>query len=277
MKRYKEPKITLVGAGPGDPELISVKGMNAIKQADVLLYDALVNPDLLDFAQEGAIKLFVGKRKGTKAYTQEQINALLVDFAFTHGHVVRLKGGDSFVFGRGMEEIQFAEGFNIPTAVIPGISSSISVPALAGIPVTHRGVANSFWVLTATQSDSSLNPEIQNAAKTNATVVILMGLGKLGEIAEIFKNAGRANESVAVISNGSLTSERTVTGKISDIEAKVKENGIVAPAVIVIGEVVKLRFKTPEIADEVNAIELLERIKSEMGLQPSLENDDANE
>ena len=232
-----KPQITLVGAGPGDIELISVKGIKAIKSADVILYDALVNEELLELAPN-ANKIFVGKRKGFKAYSQEEINQLIVDQAFLYGHVVRIKGGDSFVFGRGFEEIQHAEAFNIPTTVIPGISSSIAVPALAGIPVTHRGVSNSFFVLTGTLSDGSLNPEIEIAAQSSATVVILMGLSKLNEITEIYKRYGKIDEAVAVVSNGSLPNQISVVGTIDTISENA--TNIPAPGVIVIGSVVEL-------------------------------------
>lgn len=246
MSLNKQPKITLVGAGPGDIELISLKGLKAIQNADVILYDALVNTDLLDFAPANAIKLFVGKRKGYKEYEQHEINKLIVDSAFTHGHVVRLKGGDPFVFGRGFEEIQFAQAFNIETTVIPGISSSISVPALAGIPVTHRSVSNSFWVLTGTQADGCVNKEIEKAADTNATVIILMGLYKLTDIAAIYTSKGKNNEAIAIISNGSLVQQKTVIGTIDTIVECVKEHEIKSPAVIVIGEVVRLKKEPVE-------------------------------
>lgn len=266
MKQYRNPKITIAGAGPGDPDLISVKALKAIQSADVVLYDALVNPQLLMNTPKGALIIFVGKRKGTKAYPQEQINTLMVDYAFTHGHVVRLKGGDPFVFGRGMEEALFAEKFNIPVEIIPGISSSIAVPALAGIPVSHRGTANSFWVLTATLSDGSINPDLQCAAKSNATVVVLMGLGKLREIAGIFEKAGKENEAAAVVSNGSLPTQKAAFGTVTDICCKVADEGISAPAVIVIGEVVRLRHQSDADANHSAALQLLEKIKSEMGL-----------
>lgn len=236
------PKVTLVGAGPGDIELITLKGINAIKSADVILYDALVNEELLDLSPE-AIKIFVGKRKGFKAYSQEEINQLIVDQAFLHGHVVRLKGGDSFVFGRGYEEIEHVEAFGIAVSVVPGISSSISVPALAGIPVTHRGVSNSFFVLTGTLSDGSLNPEIKIAAKTAGTVVVLMGLGKLVDIVEVYKNEGKGDLAVSVISNGSLPSQKSVVGKVENIQVRVTEEEILAPAIIVLGDVVDLQNK----------------------------------
>ena len=234
----KQPKIVLVGAGPGDPDLLTIKGQKAIQQADVILYDALVNEIILDLAPT-AKKIFVGKRRGVKAFSQDQINRLMVQEAIENGNVVRLKGGDSFVFGRGYEELEFAHLFGIPVEVVPGISSSISVPALAGIPVTHRGASNGFYVLTAVLSDGSLNPEIKQAAQTNATIVILMGLNKLTEIATIFSDSGKKTESVAVISNGSLPNQRTVIGNIGNIVYRTALEGIPAPAVIVVGEVVK--------------------------------------
>ncbi|MES2555187.1 MAG: uroporphyrinogen-III C-methyltransferase [Bacteroidota bacterium] len=234
----KQPNIILVGAGPGDPDLLTIKGQKALQQADVILYDALVNEVILDLAP-AAKKIFVGKRRGVKVFSQDQINRLIVQEAIENGNVVRLKGGDSFVFGRGYEELEFAHLFGIPVQVVPGISSSISVPALAGIPVTHRGSSNGFYVLTAVLSDGSLNPEIKQAAQTNATIVILMGLNKLSEIAAIFSEAGKKTEAAAVISNGSLHNQRTVVGNIGNIVYRTESERIPAPAVIVIGEVVK--------------------------------------
>lgn len=233
------PKITLVGAGPGDIELITVKGLNALKTADVVLYDALVNKDFLAYAPTHALKIYIGKRNHQHAYSQEQINTLIVDMAYTHGHVVRLKGGDSFVFGRGQEELNYANIFNIVTSVVPGISSSISVPALAGIPVTHRGVSESFWVITGTTKENQLSQDVLLAAKTNATVVILMGLGKLKEIVELFSQEGKQETAIALIQDGSLPSQKVALGTIESILKIAKEKEIKAPAVIVIGEVVE--------------------------------------
>jgi uroporphyrin-III C-methyltransferase len=240
MSRTVVPKITLVGAGPGDPDLISVKGLKAIKEADVILYDALVNIQLLNEAKSDAISIYVGKRKGEKEYEQQEINKLIVTYALTHGHVVRLKGGDSFVFGRGSEELAYAQQFGIESTVIPGISSSISVPALAGIPVTHRGVSNSFTVITGTLSDGSLNPEIANALNLNGTLVILMGLSKLKDIATLYSSKGKLETPVAVISNGSLPEQKAVYGNFNSIIDQVQSNGIKAPGIIVIGEVVSV-------------------------------------
>jgi len=239
----KQPKITLVGAGPGDTELITLKGLKAIQNADVILYDALVNEELLNEAPN-AKAIFVGKRKGFKALSQKAINTLIVDQAIKHGHVVRLKGGDSFVFGRGFEEIQHAQLFGIHVDVIPGISSSIAVPALAGIPVTHRGTSNSFTVITATLSDGSLNPEINQLPLLKGTSVVLMGLSKLEEITQIYLEAGKSKEAFGVISNGSLDTEKVITGNARSIFKLAQKEKIKAPAIIVIGNVVKLKDKS---------------------------------
>jgi uroporphyrin-III C-methyltransferase len=245
LKNKIYPRLTLVGAGPGDPELITVKGLNAIATADVILYDALVNPELLKHAPADALKIYVGKRNSRHSYTQDQINLLLVDFAFSHGHVVRLKGGDPFVFGRGHEELTYAESFNIPTTIIPGLSSSIAVPELQGIPVTNRGTSESFWVITGTTSKGQLSTDIKLAAQSTATVVILMGLSKLKEITEVFKLQGKQDTAIAIIQNGSLPTEKIALGTIDTIVDIIQNEKIAAPAVIVIGDVVKLHAEFP--------------------------------
>lgn len=245
MSKNIYPKVTLVGAGPGDPELITVKGINALSEADVVLYDALVNTEILKYAPIEGKKIYVGKREGQHAYPQEQINTLLVDYAFTHGHVVRLKGGDPFVFGRGSEELEYVESFNIETAVVPGISSSIGVPALQRIPVTHRGVTESFWVLTGRNSEGKLPEDFKLAAQSDATIVVLMGLAKLPEIAQVFQQYGKGNVPVAVIQDGSLPTENAAIGSIDTIVEAVRQEKIKSPAIIVIGEVVR---KSPQSA-----------------------------
>lgn len=233
-----KPKLVLVGAGPGDPDLITMKGIQAIGKADAILYDALVNQQLLQYAKPSAKKIYVGKRKGQHSVTQEQINHLIVELAFTHGMVVRLKGGDPFVFGRGYEEIAYARTFNIQTEIIPGISSSTGVPASVGIPLTHRGMSESFWVLTGTSVTGKLARDIKLAVQSKATVLILMGIHKLHEIIEIYQEFGKTNLPVAIIQNGTLPEERIVTGTISTIEKSVKEKQIESPAIIMIGETV---------------------------------------
>lgn len=239
MKKEIYPKLTVVGAGPGDPELITVKAINALSEADVVLYDALVNRELLKYVPIESKKIFVGKRKKDHAYSQDKINELIVYYAFKYGRVVRLKGGDPFVFGRGSEEIQYAEAFNIETAIVPGISSSIGVPGASGIPVTHRGISESFWVITATKQDGELSNDIYDAAKSNATVVILMGLSKLEQISEVFKSNGKGSTPIAVIQNGTLANENVAIATIENITEEVKDQNIQSPALIVIGDVVK--------------------------------------
>ncbi|MEJ5054668.1 uroporphyrinogen-III C-methyltransferase [Sphingobacterium sp. MYb382] len=233
-----KPFITLVGAGPGDPELISLKGVKAIADADVILYDALVNEELLDYAKPECTKIYVGKRAERLSTSQDYINQLLVDYALTHGHVVRLKGGDPFVFGRGGEEIDYARRFDIPTAVVPGISSSIGLTGLQQIPLTYRGISDSFWVITGATSSGQLSQDIYTAVQTTATVVVLMGYGKLAEIAALYQQHGRGDLPIALIQHGSLPTEKITLGRIDSIVEQAQANRIGVPALIVIGEVV---------------------------------------
>lgn len=241
-----EPKITLLGAGPGDPELLTLKGVKALQSADVVLYDALTDEELLNYAPTNAIKVYVGKRSGEHSFAQDAINKLMVDYALNYGHVVRLKGGDPFVFGRGYEELDFAASYNIPVTVIPGISSSIGVPGLQQIPVTHRGMSESFWVITGTTSSGAVSEDIYQAASSKATVIVLMGLKKLPQIVEIFSAAGRNDLPVAVVQNGSSTNEKLVIAKVNTILSEVEKERIEAPALLIFGEVVSLHpsFKT---------------------------------
>jgi len=242
-------KLTVVGAGPGDVDLITLKGVKALQSADVVLYDALVSTELLDYATQ-AEQIFVGKRKGCYAYQQEQINDLIVQRANQGLHIVRLKGGDPFVFGRGAEEMEYAAQFGIEVAVVPGISSSVSVPASQNIPVTKRGVAESFWVITGTTKEHKLSNDVALAAKSNATVIILMGMSKLGEIMELFKKEGKENIPVAIIQNGTTEQEKIGIGTVASIENKAKEQQLSNPAIIVIGEVVNHRQKISDIQKE---------------------------
>ena len=243
---YIEPKITLLGAGPGDPDLLTLKGVKALNTADVVLYDALINENLLSHAPSKAIKIYVGKRAGEHAFKQDAINQLMVDYAMNYGHVVRLKGGDPFVFGRGYEELHFADSYHIPVTIIPGISSSIGVPGLQQIPVTHRGMSESFWVITGTTSSGEIAEDIYQAAKSKATVVVLMGLKKLAQIAEIFIAAGKHKLPAAIVQNGSSADEKLVVGTIDNIVQQADKEKIKAPAILIFGEVVSLHpsFKT---------------------------------
>ncbi len=235
-----KPRISIVGAGPGDPDLLTIKAFRAINTADVVLYDALVTEEILAFIPAHVEKIYVGKRAANHAYIQEDINLMMVQYAYTHGHVVRLKGGDPFIFGRGHEELQFVKSFDIPAQIIPGISSCIAVPELQEVPLTRRGVNESFIVVTATTRTGDLSKDIAIAAQSSATIVVLMGVKKLGQIVELFKVENKANLPVMIIQNGSRANERKVIGNIDTIQDKVSESGIGAPAVIIIGEVVSL-------------------------------------
>lgn len=255
MKKI-EPFVTLVGAGPGDPELITLKGIKAIRNADVILYDALVNEEILDYAKENCIKIYVGKRAEQLSTSQDQINQLLVDYALTHGHVVRLKGGDPFVFGRGGEELDFVHQHNIPTAVIPGISSSVGLTALQQIPLTYRGISESFWVITGSTSDGRLSTDLYNAVNTNATVVVLMGYSKLMQIVALYQENGKADLPIALIQNGSLINERVALGTIDTILAEVQKNLVGVPAIIVLGEVVAKHKDFQKVRQEIKTLAL---------------------
>jgi len=239
--------LTVVGAGPGDPELITLKAVKALQSADVVLYDALVNIALLDYAPQ-AEKIFVGKRKGCYTYQQEQINDLIVQRAELGNHVVRLKGGDPFVFGRGAEEMEFVAQHGISVAVVPGISSSLSVPASQSIPVTKRGASESFWVITGTTKAHKLSKDVALAAKSSATVIILMGMSKLNEITDLFLAEGKAEMPVAIIQNGTRENEKIAVATVATINDAVAKQQLSNPAIIIIGEVVKHRSIIQEIA-----------------------------
>lgn len=244
------PRLTLVGAGPGDPELLTIKGLKVLQEADVILYDALVNPALLEHCP-AAKKVFVGKRKGYHRYTQDEINNLIVEEAYLNGHVVRLKGGDPFVFGRGSEEIDHAENFGLHTDIVPGISSSIAVPSSIGIPLTKRGVSESFWVITGCTSNRQLSLDVELAAQSSATVVILMGMHKLPQIVSVYDQLNKSDMPVAIIQNGTLDSQKSEVGTIRSIENLVKINQLSSPAIIVIGKVVTEGKQVLEIQEKL--------------------------
>ncbi|TDQ10141.1 uroporphyrinogen-III C-methyltransferase [Pedobacter metabolipauper] len=238
--RIKEPKITLVGAGPGDPELISLKGMKAIGNADVVLYDAQVNGALLNYASEKAIKIYVGGKSDNEPFSQDAVNKLMIDYALNYGHVVRLKSGDPFVFAGGFEEVDFAESYSIETEIIPGISSAIGVPGLHKIPMTYSNLSESFWVLAGTNQKGDLSSDLYVAAKSNATVVVLMGIEKIQEIAAIFQAEGKNRLPVAVIENGSSQQETIKIGVVDTIAELISDHKIESPALLIFGDVVSL-------------------------------------
>jgi len=237
---HKKAKVTLVGAGPGDPDLITVKGLKAIQNADVILCDSLANDELLKNAPDHCQCINVGKRSGQRSFRQEDINLLIVQNALQFGHVVRLKGGDPFVFGRGHEELEYVRNFEIEVEIIPGISSSIAVPASQHIPVTRRGVNDSFWVITATKSHGELSEDIQLASQSTATVIILMGVRKLPQIASIYQSSDKGNVPAMIIQNGTLPNEKYAISTIANLPVMAKQPEIKSPAVIIVGAVVAL-------------------------------------
>jgi uroporphyrinogen III methyltransferase/synthase len=236
--------VSLVGAGPGDPGLITVRGADALSQADVVVYDRLVNERLLDLLPADAERIFAGKGPDAHAMSQDEINALLVERGREGKRVVRLKGGDPFVFGRGGEEALALAGAGVPFEIIPGVSSAIAAPAYAGIPVTHRGIASSVAFITGHEDPEKLERVVDWAtlAAGADTLVLLMGTGQLAEIAEQLIAAGRPSETpVAVIEWGTLPRQRTVVGTLADIAARARDAGIAPPAITIVGDVVRLR------------------------------------
>jgi uroporphyrin-III C-methyltransferase len=234
-----QSRVILAGAGPGDPDLLTLKADRALRAADAVLYDALANADLLERCRPSCKRIYVGKRKGNAAMSQDEINRLLLWHAKHHSLVVRLKGGDPLVFGRGHEEISYLNRYGINTEVIPGISSSLAAPALAGISVTQRGVNESFWVVTGTCADGSFSNDIVHAAQSTATIVILMGMGKLANIAELVARHRSPFEPMAIVEQASLPSQRQLFSTAHNVVADARSQGIATPAVIVVGAVVE--------------------------------------
>jgi uroporphyrinogen III methyltransferase/synthase len=236
--------VSLVGAGPGDPGLITVRGADALSQADLVVYDRLVNERLLDLLPAGAERIFAGKGPQAHTMSQDEINALLVERGREGKRVVRLKGGDPFVFGRGGEEALALAAVGIPFEIIPGVSSAIAAPAYAGIPVTHRGLASSIAFITGHEDPEKLERAVDwtTLAAGADTLVLLMGTGQLAEIADELIAAGRPGDTpVAVIEWGTLPRQRTVSGTLATIAGKVKDEGIAPPAITIVGDVVRLR------------------------------------
>ncbi len=230
--------VYLVGAGPGDPDLISVKGARLLQQADALVYDRLVHPELVDQAPAKTERIYVGKAGGRKSMSQEAINALLVDLARKYRTVVRLKGGDPFVYGRGSEEAFKLRTEGISFEIVPGISSAFAVPAYAGIPLTHRGLAQSFTVVTGHTADPESDVD-WSAYLGVDTLVILMGLGRLQMIAGKLIQLGKsADTPAAVISRGSTAEQEVVYGTLETIADRAR--GLATPAIIVVGASVDL-------------------------------------
>jgi uroporphyrin-III C-methyltransferase len=239
-----EGEVYLVGAGPGDPKLITIKGMELIQSADVIIYDSLIGLKLLDHAKKEAERIDVGKRGSYHKMEQSDINRLIVDKAREGKKVVRLKGGDPFMFGRGGEEVEELRKEGIRVHVVPGVTSAISVPALAGIPVTHRDYASFVTFVTGHESEDKVEEIIDwhTLAKLGGTIVILMGMSQLDKnMRRLMEGGMDPTTPVAVVHKGSTPEQRVVSGRISDIYQRCREEGVGSPSIVVVGKVSKVR------------------------------------
>jgi uroporphyrin-III C-methyltransferase len=246
-------KVYLVGAGPGDPGLLTVRGLELLRRAPVIVYDQLVNPALLEEASVAATRIFVGKQPGRHCIAQEEINRVLIDYVRLGHDVVRLKGGDPFVFGRGGEEAEALAKAEVPFEIVPGVSSAVAVPAYAGIPLTHRSFSSSFAVVTGHEAHKAQRSvDWGKLADAVDTLVILMGVKNLRQITAELLNHGLSPETpVAVIRWGTTESQESVTGCLTDIGEKAAH--LHSPAVIVIGKVVELQGRLAWFAPIINA------------------------
>ena len=240
--RENTGKVVLVGAGPGDTGLLTLKGEKYIKQADCLVYDRLSSPEFLSMAKAGCELIYVGKENHKHVMKQDAINELLYEKSKYHELVVRLKGGDPYVFGRGGEEALYLADRNVEVEVVPGVSSSVAALAAAGIPITHRGIAKGFQVITAhSRKDEEADIDYSLLTDETITCVFLMGLAHVKSIAAGLMKAGRrADTPAAVISNGTLATQRKCIGTLADIGEKIEEAKLTSPAIIVVGDVVSL-------------------------------------
>jgi uroporphyrin-III C-methyltransferase len=237
-------KVYIVGAGPGDPGLITVKGLRCVQAADVLVYDRLVHPDLLAEAPPSAERIYVGKEQNHHSVPQEGINALMVEKAMAGKTVVRLKGGDPFVFGRGAEEVLYLLEHGVACEVVPGVSSATAVPAYAGIPITHREYSSMVSIITGHETFYKTRPPLRFdlIAPNDSTLVILMGMTNIERLTEELVRHGRpAHTPACVISWGTYPQQHIVTGSLADIASRVSREKVSPPGVIVIGEVVRFR------------------------------------
>lgn len=233
------PELFVLGAGPGDPELITVKGYKILQQANVILYDNLANKALLDIAKADCEKIYVGKHPYGSYTPQETIHEMIKHYAFTKGSVVRLKGGDPFIFGRGFEEIMYAREQGIKTHFIPGISS-MQASGFLDIPLTHRAMSEGIWIITGTKKDGTLSADLKLAMQSNATVVIYMGMKQIDSITQTYVAEGRGQIPAAIIQHASLPHQKAVKGLVKDLPEMAAKHQLTYPAIIIIGEVAGL-------------------------------------
>ncbi len=239
-------RVVLVGAGPGDPELITVKGAKALGDADVVVYDRLASPALLQLAPPSAVRIYVGKEPSRSAMPQREIDALIVEEALAGRSVVRLKGGDPFVFGRGGEEVLACAAAGVPVEIVPGVTSAVAAPAAAGIPLTHRGLARSFAVVTGSTAHAEDTGDIARMATATDTLVVLMAAGKLAETCATLIEAGRRPTTPAAIVQWAWTGDqRQVVGTLADLAVLAEAANLGPPATLVVGDVVSVASHRP--------------------------------
>ena len=237
----KAGRVYLVGAGPGDPELLTLRAVRLLQQTEVIVYDHLVSPAVLDFVAPAAERIYAGKRRNEHSMRQEQINALLVRLARAGKQVVRLKGGDPFIFGRGGEEMQALAAQGIAFEVVPGITAACGVSSYAGIPLTHRDHAQSCLFVTGHLKDGSADLDWAAMTRPRQTVVIYMGLSALAEIcSQLIAHGAAPTQAIAVVQHGTIAQQKVVVGTLADLPGRVARQGLTSPCLIIVGDVVRL-------------------------------------
>ncbi|QNL49693.1 uroporphyrinogen-III C-methyltransferase [Olivibacter sp. SDN3] len=239
IKSPKQTKTTLyiIGAGPGDPDLLTIKAHKILQTAEVILFDHLANKDLLNIADKKCKKIYVGKKPYGDYVPQEDIHALIKYYSGQFTHIVRLKGGDPYIFGRGFEELLYAEQNGIAVQYVPGISS-MQCSGFQHIPLTYRGISEGIWMLTGTNKNRKLSLDLQLAIQSSATVIIYMGMKKLDEIAQTYIVHGKGDIPSAIIQHGTLPQQKQIHCKVAELPSTANQHNINHPAIIIIGEVV---------------------------------------
>ncbi|WP_256010544.1 uroporphyrinogen-III C-methyltransferase [Desertivirga xinjiangensis] len=237
-----KPQLYVIGAGPGDPELITLKAFKVLQKTKVILYDNLANKELLDLAPEDCELIYVGKHPYGEYTPQERIHELIKEKSFEKGLIVRLKGGDPFIFGRGYEEMIFARENGIEAFFIPGITS-MQASGFEDIPLTHRTLSEGIWVVTGTKKDGTLSNDLRLAMQSNSTVVIYMGMKKLQDIADTYIKEGMGETPAAIIQHATLAKQKSAVGTAKNLPKMAIDNKLTHPAIVIIGEVVGLKIK----------------------------------
>lgn len=238
--------VFIVGAGPGDPDLLTLRALRVLRDADVVIHDRLIGPGILDFAKPDAEVLYVGKAKANHSVPQDEINALMARRALAGKRVIRLKGGDPFVFGRGGEEVDYLMGRGVPVEIVPGITAATGCAAYAGIPLTHRDHATAVTFISGHAKDGDPDLDWDGLARGRQTIVVYMGISTSGRVAaRLIEHGLSPTTPIAVVENGTLATQKVATGTVAGLEDVIKHNNIIGPALIVIGEVARFA-KTSE-------------------------------